>query len=107
MLERNIRENKYKRYVGVILCYPEGLDRSRAQIIRIQFRDGSVWVVSKTFKGYWAAAQKAGGRGMLYPILASPRPPEESAEPIQEHMLHLFNDDDEWFVELDEPEMED
>lgn len=107
MLQRNLQENAYKRYVSVIVCYPEGKDQSYAQIIRIQFRDGSVWLVDRTRRGYWAAAQKAGGRGMLYPIVATPKPAEDGAMPGQQRELHLFHDDDTWFVELEEPEQED
>jgi len=106
MPEQAPRENANKRYVSVILCYPEGKDRSHAQIIRFRFRDGSVWQVNSTRRGYWAAAQKAGGRGMLYPIVAAPMLFEYGGVPGREREFKLFNDDDEWFVEVEEPEEE-
>ena len=107
MTQRSIaQENKFKRYVSVIVCYPVGQDRSHAQLIRLQFQDGSVWVVDKCSRGFWAAAQKAGGRGMLYPVLATPLPSMDSSAMPGQCDLKVFNDDEEWFVELDEPEQE-
>lgn len=106
MVQHNLAENKFKRYVSVVVCYKEGLPRSNAEILRIRFRDGSVWVVDKTHPGYWAAAQKAGGRGMLYPILATRKQDDDAALPGEQHEFHLFNDEDEWFVELEEAERE-
>ena len=107
MPQQILQENKYKRYVSVIVCYPAGKDQSYALIIRIQFGDGAVWLVDKTRRGYWAAAQKAGGRGMLYHITATPKPSEYGDVPNQQREFYLFNDENQWFVELDEQERED
>jgi hypothetical protein len=107
MLHQPPQENKYKRYVGVVVYYPEGQDRSHAEFIRFKFRGGAVWLVDKTRRGYWAAAQKAGGCGMLYHITATPKPLEHDAMPGQQREFYLFHDEDDWCVELDEPEQED
>ena len=103
-MQQRIPENNHKRYVSVIVCYTSGTDQSHAQIIRLQFSDGTVWTVDKTRRGFWAAAQKAGGKGMLYPILATPKALSYRESMGRQREFNLFHDGPDWFVELEDPE---
>lgn len=51
-------------------------------------------LVDKTSKGYPAAAQKAGGQGILYNILATPKPVADSVYQGQQRALKLFHNDE-------------
>ena len=90
MQETKRPENKHKRYVSVIACFPRLKPEIDAKIMRIQFGNGEVFMVDKTRQGYPAAAQKAGGQGILYNILASRKLESEFVYQGQPQEFRLF-----------------